>query len=147
MSLCPCRPLPALMLILSFALLRPAAAHHSFAAEFDIEKPVEFRGKVVKVELINPHSWIHVEVTDEHGGKTTWMVEGGSPNALLRRGFTKNSVPIGAELVVTGYQARDGAHRAVGRTLKLTNGNSLFFDTTPIPGEPRHDPATTRENP
>jgi hypothetical protein len=110
-----------------------ARAHHSFAAEFDIARPVDFRGKVVKVELINPHSWIHLEVTDSSGAKTVWMIEGGSPNQLLRKGFTKNSLPIGTELQVMGYQARDGAKRAVGRTLKLANGQSLFFETTPIP--------------
>jgi hypothetical protein len=113
------------------------SAHHSFAAEFDIEKPVELRGKVIKVELINPHSWIHLEVNGSNGGKETWMIEGGSPNQLLRKGFTKNSVPIGTELLVVGYQARDGAKRAVGRTLKLANGQSLFFENTSIPERPR----------
>jgi len=112
-------------------------AHHSFAAEFDIDKPVDFRGKVIKVELINPHSWIHVEVTGKDGAKEVWMIEGGSPNQLLRKGFTKSSLPIGTELQVVGYQARDGAKRAVGRTLKLANGQSLFFETTPIPA-PSH---------
>jgi hypothetical protein len=116
---------------------RYASAHHSFAAEFDIDKPVDFRGKVVKVELINPHSWIHLEVTDRNGMKEVWMIEGGSPNQLLRKGFTKNSLPIGTELQVAGYQARDGAKRAVGRTLKLANGQSLFFETTPIPAAAR----------
>jgi len=112
-------------------------AHHSFAAEFDIDRPVDFRGKVVKVELINPHSWIHLEVTDKQGAKETWMIEGGSPNQLFRKGFTRNSIPVGAELQVVGYQARDGAKRAVGRTLKLANGEALFFNTTGIP-EPAH---------
>ena len=112
-------------------------AHHSFAAEFDINKPVELNGKVIKVELINPHSWIHLELVGKTGEKETWMIEGGSPNQLFRKGFTKNSLPVGTELHVVGYQARDGSKRAVGRTLKLANGQSLFFETTSIP-EPSH---------
>ena len=94
-------------------------AHHSFASEFDANQPVSLKGTVTKVEFINPHSWIHIEVTNKQGLKETWMVEGGSPNALFRHGITKNSIPLGAELVVIGYQARDGGNRAVGRTLKL----------------------------
>lgn len=115
------------------------SAHHSFAAEFDINKPVELHGTVIKVELINPHSWIHLEVAGKDGNKETWMIEGGSPNQLLRKGFTKNSVPLGAELVVIGYQARDGSKRAVGRTLKLANGETLFFEAaTPATPEAPH---------
>jgi len=110
-----------------------ASAHHSFAAEFDIDKPTEFRGKVLKVELINPHSWIHVEITTATGAKETWMVEGGSPNQLFRKGFTKNSLPVGTEIQVTGYQARDGGKRVVGRTLKLANGQPLFFQPNELP--------------
>jgi hypothetical protein len=114
-------------------------AHHSFAAEFDIKRPVELRGTVAKVELINPHSWIYLEVTDNDGKKETWMIEGGSPNQLLRKGFTKNSLPAGTELVVVGYQARDGGKKAVGRTLKLANGETLFFGaTTATPTEAQH---------
>ena len=113
-----------------------AFAHHSFAAEFDIKKPVELHGTVTKVELINPHSWIHIEVADKDGNKEEWMIEGGSPNQLLRKGFTKSSVPVGTELVVVGYQARDGSKRAVGRTLKLANGATLFFEATTTPEAP-----------
>jgi hypothetical protein len=109
------------------------AAHHSFAAEFDIDKPTEFRGKVLKVELVNPHSWIHVEITTGNGAKQTWMVEGGNPNQLLRKGFTKNSLPVGTEIQVAGYLARDGGRRVVGHTLKLANGQPLFFQPNELP--------------
>lgn len=115
------------------AVTQLAVAHHSFAAEFDVKRPVEFTGKVVKVELINPHSWIHMEVKGKSGASEVWMVEGGSPNALFRRGITKASIPIGSEILVVGYQARDGSRKAVGRTIRFANGDALFFDTTPIP--------------
>jgi hypothetical protein len=108
-------------------------AHHAFASEFDVKSPVAFTGKVVKVELINPHSWIHLEVTKPDGSKEVWAVEGGSPNLLFRRGITKKSIPVGAELKVDGFQARDKAKRAVGRTITFADGRSLFFDSTAIP--------------
>jgi hypothetical protein len=127
-------PWRAMMLVACLPLCSMhAAAHHSFAAEFNIDKPVEFKGKVLKVELINPHSWIHLEVTDSNGTRQTWMIEGGSPNQLFRKGFTKNSLPVGTELAVAGYQARDGSKRAVGRTLTLANGQPLFFQPTELP--------------
>ena len=110
-------------------------AHHAFATEFDVERPVELNGVVSRVEMINPHSWIHIDVASEGGDTTTWMIEGGSPNALYRRGITKNSVPIGAELYVFGYQARDGGFRAVGRTITFADGSSLFFSGTQLPDE------------
>ena len=110
-----------------------ATAHHSFPAEFDIERPVEFTGTVTKVELINPHSWIHMTVVGTDGVKSEWMIEGGAPNALFRRGITKNSVPIGSEIYVKGYQARDGSNRAVGQDIKFSDGRPLFFGSTKIP--------------
>jgi hypothetical protein len=109
-----------------------AEAHHAFATEFDVDSPVALRGKVTKVELINPHSWIHIEVVGDDGTATVWMIEGGSPNALVRRGITKDSIPVGAELIVNGYQARDGSHRAVGRDLLFADGRPLFFEGTPV---------------
>jgi hypothetical protein len=112
-----------------------AHAHHAFATEFDVERPVELEGKVTKVELINPHSWIHIEVVDDNGEAVDWMIEGGSPNALVRRGVTKASIPIGSELVVRGYQARDGSNRAVGRDLRFADGRELFIGGTPTPDE------------
>ena len=127
--------IPALVLMGSGCLLAAtvADAHHAFATEFDVERPVSLEGKVTKVELINPHSWIHIEVTDDSGAATTWMVEGGSPNALVRRGITKSSIPIGAELIVHGYQARDGSNRAVGRDILFADGTALFFQGTQTP--------------
>jgi hypothetical protein len=118
---------------LALGMSSGASAHHSFASEFDVKSPVAFRGKVVKVELINPHSWIHLEVAKPDGTKEVWMIEGGSPNLLWRRGITKQSIPIGAELKVDGFQARDKAKRAVGRTITFADGKALFFDSTAIP--------------
>jgi hypothetical protein len=105
----------------------PMSAHHAFSAEFDASKPVKLRGKVSKIELINPHSWIHIDVVGADGQVVTWMIEGGSPNALIRQGITKNSLPIGTELLVDGYQAKDGANRAVGKDVTLADGRKLFF--------------------
>jgi hypothetical protein len=113
-----------------------ARGHHAFATEFDVARPVTLKGKVAKLELINPHSWIHIDVVDESGKAVRWMIEGGSPNALVRRGVTKASVPIGSELVVEGYQARDKSNRAVGRDIKFTDGRELFFEGSAAPTPP-----------
>ena len=122
----------ALIVIGSVLAAAAVEAHHAFATEFDADRPVALRGKVTKVELINPHSWIHIEVVGEDGMATDWMIEGGSPNALVRRGITRDSIPIGVELIVNGYQARDGSNRAVGRDLLFADGRPLFFEGTQV---------------
>jgi len=105
-----------------------ALAHHAFATEFDVNRPVTLKGTVTKVELINPHSWIHISVADDKGNTVEWMVEGGSPNALVRKGINKNSIPIGSELVIRGYGTRDGSNKAVGRDITFADGRALFFE-------------------
>jgi hypothetical protein len=125
---------PILLGFVSMLATLGAQAHHAFATEFDVNRQVTLEGKVTKVELINPHSWIHLEVMQD-GKPVTWMVEGGSPNALVRRGITKNSIPVGSQLVVRGYGTRDGTNKAVGRDMKFADGRALFFGGTAAPGE------------
>jgi hypothetical protein len=120
----------AVVAIAALVLAAPAWAHHAFAAEFDAKKPVHLEGVVSKVELINPHAWIHVDVKGPDGKVTTWMVEAGSPNVLLRRGFTKTSVAVGTPVVVDGYQSKDGSMRANGRDITLPNGKKLFLGSS-----------------
>src|SRR6187402_3704100 len=106
------------------------SAHHSFAAEFDAKKPVKLRGTVTKMEWINPHSWIHIDVKTPDGKVEQWMIEGGAPNALLRRGWNKNSLLPGTEILVEGFQAKDGALRANGRDITFPDGKKLFVGSS-----------------
>jgi hypothetical protein len=108
----------------------PVWAHHAFAAEFDSAKPVKLRGTVTKMEWINPHSWIHMDVKGPDGKVISWMIEGGSPNSLLRRGVTKNSLPPGTEILVDGYLAKDGSNKANGRDVTFPDGRKLFLGSS-----------------
>ena len=107
-------------------VLAPLAAHHAFSSEFDAEKPVRLRGTITKMEWINPHAWMHIAVATEDGGSENWMIEAGPPGALVRRGWRKDSVKPGVEVLVEGYRAIDGSNRANGRDVTLPDGTRLF---------------------
>ena len=108
----------------------PAWTHHAFSAEFDAKKPVKLRGVVTKMEWVNPHSWIHLDVKGTDGKTESWMVEAGPPGALVRRGWSKTSIPPGIEILVEGYQAKDGTHKANGRDVTLPDGKRLFVGSS-----------------
>jgi hypothetical protein len=107
-----------------------ASAHHAFAAEFDANKPVSFQGTITKMEWVNPHTWLHVDVKTPAGAVENWAIEAGTPNVLFRRGFTKESLLPGTDIVIDGYQSKDGSRRANGRDLTLPDGRKLFLGSS-----------------
>jgi hypothetical protein len=116
----------------------PVWAHHSFAAEFDDKKVVKLHGVVTQMEWVNPHAWIHINVTNPDGTVTAWMIEGNTPNGLLRRGFTKNSLQAGTEIFVEGYRAKSGDNKANGSSITFKDGKKLFL------GSSHDEPADTQ---
>jgi len=119
--------LAAVSLVLAAA---PLYAHHAFSSEFDADKPLQLSGTVSKMEWVNPHAWIHIEVKKPDGQVEEWMIEGGTPNTLMRRGVSRDTLKIGTEVKVTGYQAKDGSNRANGRDITYPDGRKLFLGST-----------------
>jgi hypothetical protein len=122
-------------LLLTAFIAGNVSAHHSFASEFDINQPVEFEGVVTRMQWSNPHAWVHMEVTTASGEKQEWAVEGGAPNALIRRGWNRDSLPPGTVVKVRGYRARDNSFRANGTRITLADGSQLFVGSSAPGGD------------
>jgi hypothetical protein len=125
----PCVVVAGLIVLVALAA-KPVVAHHAFNAEFDPNRPVMLKGTVTKMVWVNPHAWIYVDVKKADGSVEEWMVEAGTPNTLLRRGFTKQSLQPGTQIIVDGYQSKDGSLRANGRDVTLPNGQTLFLGSS-----------------
>jgi hypothetical protein len=134
-----CAIVVAALMLPGTGAMMPVSAHHAFAAEYDAKKHVILKGTVTKMEWINPHAWIHIDVKKPDGGVDEWMIEFGTPNTLLRRGFTHDSLKPGTEITVDGYQAKDGALHANGRNVTLPDGKVLFAGS-PVADAPYKDP-------
>jgi len=128
----------AVVVVSMLSLVAPSSvwAHHAFAAEFDANSPIELSGTVVRMEWVNPHTWIHIDVTQPDGSMARWMIEGGPPTSLLRRGFTKQSLLAGTELFVEGFRSKDGSNKANGRDVTFVDGSKLFLGSSGT-GAPR----------
>ena len=133
------RVVAATMIVVAGLASSSLRAHHSFAAEFDANQPVTLKGTVTKMEWINPHTWMHLDVKNADGTVTKWMIEGGTPNTLVRRGFTKASLLPGTEITIEGYRAKNGANRANGADMILSNGQRLFLGSSGT-GAPKDGP-------